>query len=130
MVVAVCFGAALGKPEKLPLLLPIHREICTAHQVEVCRYTPMAAASFRRIRGYMDYSKSSKRRGSYADRQLTRLQCRSSAHQGEHYPIKQPSSSVRQKRFRANRLAIIKQSSMFVLSTRICAVSDLTYETK
>lgn len=28
-----CFGAALGKPEKLSLLLPLHREICTAHHM-------------------------------------------------------------------------------------------------
>lgn len=35
----------------------------------------------------------------------------------------------RQTRFKANRLAIIKQSSMFVLLSRNCAFSDLTYET-
>lgn len=47
-----------------------------------------------------------------------------------HSNIWRPSSSARQAPFKANRLAIIQQSSMFVLQSKNCADSDLTYETK
>ena len=47
-----------------------------------------------------------------------------------HYLARRPSTSARQAPFKANRLAMIKQSSMLVLSSPICAFSVLPDETK